>query len=249
MQKRRENRYQSAKELAEEIQRFLTGAVVQAYNYTPLELARKVYHRHRSVANTVAAAVAMLLILGAVSYVNIYRSRSQAIAAKNEETLAKTAEAAARRDAEASNYVTQIRLAQSLIHESNYERAREVLWSTEPQRRHWEWGLLIAKAHPELYSLQGYQGFAISPDGRWLARCHRSMPIQIHAAQDGTLLTELPVDKDTVIFDLEFSPDGSLLLGVTSRQTLLVWDTVTWQALAPPRTSRWQGQGNPQLAE
>ncbi len=234
MQKRREDRYQSAKELADEIQRFLTGAVVQAYNYSPLELARKVYSRHRALANTAALAAGLLLALGIVSYVNIYRSRNLAVAAKQRETIARQAETEARQRAEAINYVNQIRLSQSLIQENNYPRAREVLWSTDSALRRWEWGMLIAKAHPELYSLEGYQGYALSSDGQRLARADRTKPIQIHDAQNGALRQELVLTEESPIMHHQFSPDNAVFCALSALGTLKLWDTNSWNEIPSP---------------
>jgi len=63
MAKEKTARYQTARELAQEVQRFLSGALVQAYQYRFAEHLRRFLRRHRAV---VATASAFALVLAAV---------------------------------------------------------------------------------------------------------------------------------------------------------------------------------------
>lgn len=238
-------RYESAKDLADDVQRFLTGAVVRAYEYSPIELARRMYARNRGVANTALAASALLLVLGVVSYINIMRSRNEAVVARDDAIEAREQADTDREQAQVANYINQIRLAQSYLQENNYDRARQVLWATEPVRRHWEWGYLVNKAYRELYTIDGQSGFAFSHDGEAIACFYRTEQIGIYNASDGVLIAELDPESGGFLAQLEFSPDDSRLLALSDQGHLNTWDTETWQPLASadPHDGKTNGAG------
>jgi serine/threonine protein kinase len=62
MHKDPSRRYQTAKELAEEVHRFLTGALVEAHEYALHEHLYRIAVRHKGVLTTGAAAAAILLV-------------------------------------------------------------------------------------------------------------------------------------------------------------------------------------------
>ena len=64
-----EKRYQTARELAEDVQRFLAGAVVGAYAYSPWQNLQRLYRRHRTAVRVGMAAAAILA--GGLAYYNI----------------------------------------------------------------------------------------------------------------------------------------------------------------------------------
>lgn len=74
----REHRYAHAGELAAELEAFLAGRRVQAYDYTFREVARRVLRRHRAKAVLAAATLVALLVLGVVSVVGVGRERDEA---------------------------------------------------------------------------------------------------------------------------------------------------------------------------
>lgn len=75
----RRNRYATAVELADDVHRFQTGAMVQSYRYTPGQVLRRYLRRHRAVASTITTAVTALILLGIYSYVQIDNQRRQAL--------------------------------------------------------------------------------------------------------------------------------------------------------------------------
>jgi hypothetical protein len=74
------NRYQSAKILAEEIERFQSGAVVEAYRYTRSERLVRFVRRHKRLILGSASIAALLLVLGVFSYLRIREERDIALA-------------------------------------------------------------------------------------------------------------------------------------------------------------------------
>src|SRR4051812_3340200 len=67
-------RYQDARALAEDLQRFLTGQLVASHHYTPWEKLVRFVRRNRGVS----AAVAALIVVGTVAMVRIYVERNRA---------------------------------------------------------------------------------------------------------------------------------------------------------------------------
>lgn len=238
-------RYPSAQQLAEDIRSFLTGSLVGAYNYSARERFARYYRRHRAALNTAAAALVLLLATGAVSYYNVREARDEALVAldaeaearrnateaRDAEATARAAEEVAREEAERRAYINQIRLAHSYIEQNNEVRAREILWETSPQLRNWEWGYLLNLAHRELYTIEGYQGFAISPDGELIAASYRAKPIGIFNAGDGALLRELSFPAHLWVESLEFSLDSTKLLVKWQMPELGVWDVLSGEEL------------------
>lgn len=100
----REGRYADARELAEEIRAFLTGGRVRAYAYSVGALLKRWAGRHKVALGVAAVAVAMLVALAVVAWVNIVAERDRAVvaeaAARAERDRAVAAEVVAR-DAEA----------------------------------------------------------------------------------------------------------------------------------------------------
>jgi len=78
MAKRPEERYQSAKELADELQRFLSGALVQAYRYRFSEHLKRFVKRHKALVSTAAGFTIVLVAVLAGSAVWNLRERRRA---------------------------------------------------------------------------------------------------------------------------------------------------------------------------
>jgi hypothetical protein len=86
-------RYQNARALAEDLQRFLTGQLVASHHYTPREKLIRFVRKNRGVS----AAVAALIVVGSVLMVRIYVERNRA---QRAEIVAETQRAEAERRAE-----------------------------------------------------------------------------------------------------------------------------------------------------
>jgi serine/threonine protein kinase/WD40 repeat protein len=212
MSKDRKSRYASAMELAEEIRRFQSGALVQAYKYTPGELIRHYYERNRTVVNTLAAAMVLLIAVLAFSYVRIYNARN--------------AEMEAREDAEFNGYVSQIRLAQAQIEQGDFDQAQETLWHTPPEHRHWEWGHLLNRANPNVLTIEEpehrIQFAEYSPDGNRLLIASYPAPMSIWDARTGVRLQTLePSDRMNAA---AWTSDGTRIAAASQGSALYVWE-------------------------
>jgi hypothetical protein len=67
-------RYQNARELAEDLQRFLTGQLVAAHHYSPREKLVRLIRKNRGVS----AAIAAIILVGTISVVRVVRERDRA---------------------------------------------------------------------------------------------------------------------------------------------------------------------------
>src|SRR5690606_27990970 len=99
MAKPPEDRYPSARDLPEELQRFLTGGLVSAYDYRLSEHLRRLARRHRRVLATAAAAAIAMLSVAVGSDVRILGERIVALPAGNQATAASNEAVSARDDA------------------------------------------------------------------------------------------------------------------------------------------------------
>lgn len=104
LEKDPESRYQSAKDLASDIERFQSGALVQAHHYGPREYAAYLWTRYKT--SIIASAAILTLIIGFIAaftyntFLNQQRERQLRIAAEHAQVNAVNAEAEARRSAE-----------------------------------------------------------------------------------------------------------------------------------------------------
>jgi WD40 repeat protein len=78
-------RYPSAAELADDLRRFLAGQLVSVHRYRPADLVRRFVARHKAAVTIGAGAAAALLVVGAISVVNVVAARDEA---RRLETLA-----------------------------------------------------------------------------------------------------------------------------------------------------------------
>jgi WD40 repeat protein len=154
-----EDRYQTAKELADEVQRFQSGGLVQAYAYQISDLVRWFVRKYRPIVITAGVALIALLTVGAYSYANVRAARAE--------------EHRLRVESESRLYEVSIGLARRHIEDAKLDVARENLAACPPNLRNWEWGRLQYICNASFVSLTGHAGrvidSAFSPDGSRLA--------------------------------------------------------------------------------
>ena len=80
----RDARYADARGIAEEIGAYRSGARVAAYDYSAWELLSRFIERHRTASLVGAIALALLLVLGSVAFLQISHERSLALAQRRE---------------------------------------------------------------------------------------------------------------------------------------------------------------------
>lgn len=219
MSKARDKRYPSAKALAEELQKFQSGALVGAYNYTFSEIARRYYRKHKAMVNTVGAAAAAIALVCIFAYINILMARNR--------------ERAQRLIAEQEAYLAEIRLADAYMDDYKYDDARRILDETLPEKRDVEWAYLAARASQDIATLDHgapVTSAQYSPDGkRILTRALPSVILWDAAAFDR--LHEWSFGE-TRIYNCEFSPGGNYVVIALGDATTRVLDAATGEELA-----------------
>lgn len=192
LQKEPRRRYGSARELAEDLTRFLSGEPIRARKISAYERYWRWARRNPTIAvlGGVLTAVLVLVTIGSVLAAGLFKesataergariesdqARKTAQRAEVEmERIAAQAEAD-KETAQRESYRSTIKLAESMLQGDTQARYRvaDILWGAQPELRGWEWGHLMARCPLEQWSLQTNQGgldtLAASADGRFLA--------------------------------------------------------------------------------
>ena len=83
-----EDRYQSAKTIADELRRFAAGKLVASHQYSPWRLVKRWLWRHRITASVAAFAVVILAVTLILSFRKLREERAEAERAKDDALLA-----------------------------------------------------------------------------------------------------------------------------------------------------------------
>lgn len=246
LQKDPQERYGSARELADEIIRYQSGALVEACTYTPRQHLARFYKRHRAVVQTVLAAVSVVLVV--VSYMNVrllqasqheHEQRLAAEKAQWQAIEARNHENEARQLAEQKAYIAQIRLSEASMRNGSCAFAQESLWKTEPERRGWEWGYLLAQCNRDLFTFRAPglltgkgRGHAVmfSPDDRYVALRGGQEPLRLLDAGTGTPVLTIGNDDATFV-SMRFSGDGTRIVTTSWPDVAQIWDADTGQEI------------------
>ena len=238
MARNQQDRYKDAKELVADIERFQTGALVSAYRYSLGEYLRRWVRRHKTVAAT-AAAAAMLIVAISLVYVFSLKHANTLLAQSRQEEQNQRVQAEGARDlAEQRQYVSTIRLANEYLNSRLMNAANEVLWSAPEAYRNWEWGHLLNRSKPEVFSLPGCMLATYSPDGDYIATLSAENGVQIWKALAGRPVATMADPNPDRMTALRFSPDGTLLAAGGMSGTVKVWRVESGKLLSElgPRT-------------
>ena len=233
-----ENRYQSAKELTTEIEKFISGGQVSAYDYSMVEIAKRYYKKHKTRINMLAGFAAVLLVLGVYSYIRIREQRDIAeeqrgiaveqrgIAEEQRGIAVEQKEIAVseRDNAEQQLYYANIANTKFNINEQQMAKARELLAGCKPSLREWEWGFLEAEAHADMLTVQRGGRFAVfAKNDTELVTVTASGTVSRHDLNTGALLKQY-VWRAGTGSAVAASGDGSRV-AVRGDAALQVWDT------------------------
>jgi eukaryotic-like serine/threonine-protein kinase len=230
---RPEDRYSSARALAEDVERWLADEKVSAFREPMAARVGRWARRHRPLVAGAAALLAATAAALAIGLVLLDRERARTEKARREAT--ERAEAL-----QASLYYTRIGLAESELAHGNLGRVGELLDECPPGLRRWEWHYLKRMPRgdrPALYESPAFViSIAFSPDGRRLAS----------ADYDGTVrVTDVATGEEAgrfraarlfgKAFDVAFSPDGRQVAAATSALAtgeVKVWDLASGREAA-----------------
>jgi serine/threonine protein kinase len=242
MAKEPAERYPSARELANDLRRFLEDRPVKTRRPTPLHRLRKWARRHKAIVNTALAfGILMLLILGIGAWWHTAELNESLELTKQREREAREREQEAQeqhRQAVAHLYQSLIGEAQALrrARETGYrpkvwDRLRRALELETPDK---DVNILRQEATACMGDFVGQEpvtwtdlpppvgAIAFHPDGRHLAIAQGDGTIRIRDTTSGK--EHARIDTRSVIGDLAFAPDGALLVVERETGSVEVWE-------------------------
>jgi WD40 repeat protein/serine/threonine protein kinase len=214
-----DRRYDTARELADEIVRYQTGALVQAYQYRAVDRVLRFVNRYKPAVATAAIAAIALCGLAVYSYLNIRAGK------ETEHTL--------RIESDRQLYAVTVNLAEQHMHNDEMPQARTLMEQAPQEFRHWEWGHLQYAAYGRAVDLPGLSydswGVAYSPDGRYIVTFDDdSNPeqsgemLQVWDLEEQKLMHRFRAHERVIAF-ASFAPDGLTFATIGYDDTKL-WD-------------------------
>ena len=235
LEKDRTRRYETARELAADLQRYLDQEPVLARPQSATYRLHKAFRRHRPAF---AAVVAIFIAVVAGSTVSVWQALRATSAErvseqrrKNEEVLRHSAEQERERAlesqerAELNEYVADINLAHQSILAGNLARATELLakhGSKGPQRFEWRYLSHLARGNDhKVLAREPSSILCLATSSEWTVVGFQDS-VRIYDAKTSTLIKTLPKSG----FSVALSPAG--LLATASKTAVRVWRTSDW---------------------
>ncbi len=212
-----DERYQSASELAEDLDRFLRNVPLRIRSPSRRVALQKFVRRHRgSLATT--ALVLFAVFMGIGSY--LWQLRQTILV---------------NREMERRAYVAEIQLANASYQQGNFDRTLSLLAGSTPRSgridyRGWEWKHLSSLCAPEdladfsfQYGAHAIRDIEFSPDGSLVGIAQTSSKCAaVLDVESQEIIAELNCNHQGVA--VEFTPDGSLLAVVTHNGEVYLWN-------------------------
>ncbi len=239
------DRYQTASDLAHDLQSLQDGRTILARRAGALERLWK-WSRRKPYLAALVAVVTLVAVIGFPVVASLW------LRAEEAKQLAEVA----RDNSEAISYASSMQLAHSFIEKGNPNEVRALLhaWSddqlgeesTEENARRfgWEWNYLNSQLDASIRTLTGAAGpgysIAVRRDGLQLATAgtdavkdvgsHQSQIIQLWNLETGQITRTLQCPANAVT-SLAYSPDGKWLAAVGRDKRIVIWDSETGDLL------------------
>jgi len=213
-------RYPSARELADELDRFLRDEPIRAHS---IRAPEKIWRwcRRKPVVASLIALVGITLLAGMLgTSIGLFRAKAarQLTKAKNEEL-------------ETNLYFNQVALAHRELtaEPSNVKEAEKLLDECQPRFRNWEWHYLKRRRYSDPLVLpdpksKGVHSVSFSSDGRYLASGGSDGKVRIWELAGAKVLQTLPGHTGFVV-SVAFSPGNpAWIASAGSDKQLFLWD-------------------------
>ena len=211
MDKEPSRRYQSAREMAEDLRRFLDDEPIRARRVSlPERFVR--WGRHNPAVAALSTAVSLLLVVAAVA--------SVVIAANNHQKNLQLTEQ--KDELSHSLYVADIAVAEQAIADNNFQRAVSILKRyipapNEPDLRGFDWHYLWRVCHPSRRVAVLNTPFEVSSvtfpdDGHTVAVQHRNGSVALLDVADQSLKQAFRSHAQEILYSpIQASPQSGLL--------------------------------------
>jgi serine/threonine protein kinase len=250
MEKNPADRYATAQELADDLERFLKDEPIRARRPTLVQRARKWMRRHRTLVWSAAVSAALLLVLAvaglAIDDARVSREKEHAQQALDKERSARAHEWQ-------ESYFRRVALAHHEYLANRVARANQLLDECVPREegqadlRSFEWYYLkrlcegpLLTIHGREYPEVGHPGAALSPDGSRLAMAITPSVVLLLDTATGQRVPDYPplaLDVPGTFGHIAFSPDGQYLAAV-GEGAVKVWHAATGQEVLTLRGHR-----------
>ena len=191
-----DDRYESVADLRSDLQAFVGGRVVKAYDAGRFVEMKKWVQRNRALA--AANLAALILLVVSVVFIIIREGLSEDLEIKEGQL-------------QRQGYALNLRAAAWSLESEAYREAEEWLRECPRSRRHWEWEHLALRrdqsiahwsAHPHAVT-----GLAFAPSGLWLISTSSGGDIVLWDPEDGSRKDVTFAGTDTAPANASDSPD------------------------------------------
>jgi WD40 repeat protein/serine/threonine protein kinase len=243
LRKEASERYATAQEFADELDRFLHEEPVRARALSRLEHVSRWCRRKPTQAGLMAASIGLMLMVSLAIILGFYQVQLRQEHEETEKALAAEREADQRE--KRYLYLNDIYMADRLYQENQLLRARQLLENCAVNQRGWEWRYLDRITKADLVSLTGHtqsvHTLTLAPNQRWLVSGSGDGSLVFWERATGKRLLEMPGDSGPV-WGVTFSPDGRRLTSVAgsgrNAGELIVWDLGRGSDLNPREVIR-----------
>jgi eukaryotic-like serine/threonine-protein kinase len=232
LEKDRTRRYETAADLARDVERYLRDEPVEASPPSTVYRLRKVLRRNRGpvlAALVVLVALFVGIVAMMVGLLEAWRQRDLTEQARKDE-------AKQRLETEWLLYGVQINLAQQAWENDNAALAFHHLEACRPDFRGWEHDYLFSlfySNHRTYGTRSTFQqvsksinSVAVSPDGTRIAVGGSDRKVKVWETATGREIVTLPGHTNEVL-SVAFSPDGKRVASGGADRTVRVWDADT----------------------
>jgi WD40 repeat protein/serine/threonine protein kinase len=222
LEKDRNHRYETASDLAADVQRYLSDETVQACPPSAWYRFRKFARRNKRALVTVAAVAVALLLAVAVLATSTVLIRWEQQATEN----ALLAERRAKEDLRHDSSFHRIALAHRELGVNNLRRALELLGDCPKDLRQWEWHYLMRLCREEPVILRDtteVRSIAFHPDGVRIAAACEDGAVKVWNSKTRRVIQTLKNAHEGFVSSVAFHPDGVHLASVGKDMQVKVW--------------------------